>query len=383
VAPHAAAELSAAVVAATVEAAHEQVVLEERPVWAPEVAEAVPGVADGGGRQIMIKENHMRSNTFSFLPSLVAAQMFAFSCVFAALVHAKPQSSQTATAASQPVQTSFATPKLAAEALIQAAATYDVAALMGMLGPDGKDIVSSADAARDKSNAASFAAEAHEKTEVAADTKNPNRAVLSVGNEEWPLPIPIVKREGKWYFNTRAGLKEILYRRIGTNELDAITICRGFVEAQMDYAEQIHDDSGVNQYAQRIISTPGKQDGLAWKNPDGSWGGPVGEAVAKNLVEGDAAQGKPFHGYYFKVLKGQGPDAPLGKLDYMIEGAMIGGFALVAVPADYRVTGVKTFMVSYNGVVYQKDLGADSLNIVKAMELYNPDKTWHPTSDNW
>src|SRR6202044_1508976 len=124
--------------------------------------------------------------------------------------------------------------------------------------------------------------------------------------EEWPLPIPIVKKGGKWYFDTKAGLKEILYRRIGTNELNAITICRGYVEAQMDYAEQIHDDSGVNQYAQRIISTPGKQDGLAWKNADGSWGGPIGEAVAKAMVEGYGEKGKPFHGYYFKVLKGQG-----------------------------------------------------------------------------
>jgi hypothetical protein len=328
----------------------------------------------------MIKEKHMRSNTFSSSKSrfIVAVALL---CTLSTLAQAAQQS--TPTAASQPMQTSFATPKQAAEALIQAAATYDVPSLMGMLGPDGKDIVSSADAARDKSNAASFAAEAHEKTEVVVDSKNPNHAILSVGNEEWPLPIPIVKKQGKWYFNTKAGLKEILYRRIGTNELDAITICRGYVEAQKDYAEQIHDDSGVNQYAQRIISTPGMQDGLAWKNPDGSWGGPVGEAIAKSLVEGDAAQGKPFRGYYFKVLKGQGPDAPLGKLDYMIEGAMIGGFALVAVPADYRVTGVKTFMVSYDGVVYQKDLGPDSLEIVKAMELYNPDKEWHPTSDNW
>ena len=333
----------------------------------------------------MTKEKHMKSNMFNFLPSrsLVTVQVVALSCALTVFVNAGSQSGQTAAAASQPVQTSFATPKQAAEALIQAAATYDVPALMGMLGSDGKNIVSSADAARDKNNAASFAAEANEKTEVTTDPKNPNRAILSVGNEEWPLPIPIVKREGRWYFNTRAGLKEILYRRIGTNELDAITICRGYVEAQKDYAEQIHDDSGVNQYAQRIISTPGKQDGLAWKNPDGSWGGPVGEAVAKNLVEGDAAQGKPFHGYYFKVLKGQGPDARLGKLDYMIEGAMIGGFALVAVPADYRVTGVKTFMVDYDGVVYQKDLGPDSLKIVQNMELYNPDKTWRPTSDNW
>jgi Protein of unknown function (DUF2950) len=314
--------------------------------------------------------------------SLVGAQVLALFFALTALSHATAQSNGTA-AVAETVQTSFATPKLAAEALIQAAANYDVPALMGMLGPAGKDIVSSADAVRDKNNAASFAAEAHEKTEVVVDSKNPHRAVLSVGNEGWPLPIPIVKKEGKWYFNTKAGLKEILYRRIGTNELDAITICRGYVEAQEDYAEQIHDNSGVNQYAQRIISTPGKQDGLVWQNPDGSWGGPIGEAIAKDLVEGDAGKGKPFHGYYFKVLKGQGPDAPLGKLNYMIEGAMIGGFALVAAPADYRVTGVKTFMVSYNGVVYENDLGPDSLSIVKDMELYNPDKTWHPTSDNW
>ncbi len=378
----AAAELLAAGVEATVEAMREPAVHEDHPAWAPAAAGVV---ADGGGKQVMIKENHMSSNTFNFLPSrsLVAAQVVALSCALTVLGHAAPQSSQTAAAASQPAQMSFATPKQAAEALIQAAADYNVPALMGMFGPDGKDIVSTADAVRDKNNAASFAAEAHEKTDVVVDPKNPNRAILSVGNEEWPLPIPIVKKEGKWYFNTKAGLKEILYRRIGTNELDAITICRGFVEAQKDYAEQIHDDSGVNQYAQRIISTPGKQDGLAWQNPDGSWGGPVGEAAAKALVEGYGEKGKPFHGYYFKVLKGQGPDAPLGKLDYMIEGAMIGGFALVAVPAEYRVTGVKTFMVDYDGVVYQKDLGPDSISIVKNMELYNPDKTWRPTSDNW
>jgi hypothetical protein len=163
--------------------------------------------------------------------------------------------------------------------------------------------------------------------------------------------------------------------------LNAITICRGFVEAQDDYALEIHDDPGVNQYAQRIISTPGKHDGLAWKNPDGSWGGPVGEAVAQALEEGYVDKAKPFHGYYFKVLKGQGPAARLGQLDYVVEGAMIGGFALVAVPAQYRVTGLMTFMVAYDGAVYQKDLGPDSLNIVKNVERYNPDKTWHRTND--
>jgi hypothetical protein len=340
---------------------------------------------DGGGEQAVIKEKHMRSNTFGSIASrsFVATQVVVVLCALTTLASAAPQSNQTPATISQPVQTSFATPKEAADALIQATANYDVPALMKLLGPDGEDIVSSADEVRDKNNAASFAAEAHEKTEVAIDSKNPSRAILSVGNEEWPLPIPIVKKGGKWYFDTKTGLKEILYRRIGTNELDAITICRGFVEAQKDYAEQIHDNSGVNQYAQRIISTPGTQDGLAWQNPDGSWGGPIGEAAAKALVEGYGEKGKPFHGYYFKVLKGQGPNAPLGQLDYMIEGAMIGGFALVAVPAEYRVTGVKTFLVDYDGVVYQKDLGPDSLTIVKNMELYNPDKTWQATDAEW
>ncbi|MGA7414724.1 MAG: DUF2950 family protein, partial [Bryobacteraceae bacterium] len=152
---------------------------------------------------------------------------------------------------------------------------------------------------------------------------------------------------------------------------------------QMEYASQIHDNSGVNQYAQKFISTPGKQDGLAWQNPDGTWAGPIGETVAKALEEGYGDKAKPFHGYYFKVLKGQGPNAPLGQLDYVIEGTMIGGFAMVAVPAEYRVTGVNTFMVSYDGVVYQKDLGPNSLEIVKNMDRYNPDKTWRITDDNW
>jgi hypothetical protein len=277
---------------------------------------------------------------------------------------------------------SFATPQLAAEALLKAAADYDVPALMNILGPDGRDLVSSADAVHDKNTAAEAAAKAREKHAVVIDPKNSKRATLSIGEEDWPLPIPIVEKRGKWYFDTKAGREETLFRRIGENELDAIRICRGFVEAQKDYAQEIHDNSGVNQYAQKIISTPGKQDGLAWRNPDGSWGGPIGERVANAIEEGYVDKSKPFHGYYFKVLKGQGPDAFLGKLDYVIEGAMIGGFALVAVPADYRVTGVKTFMVSYDGVVYQKDLGPDSLNIVRSMDLYNPDKTWFVTDDD-
>jgi hypothetical protein len=280
-------------------------------------------------------------------------------------------------------QLSFATPKEAADALVKAASDFDVPALKQILGPDGESLVSTADAVRDKGYAADFAARARVKLEAKVDPKNPNRAELFIGEDDWPAPLPLVKKAGKWQFDTKAGAREVLYRRIGANELDAITICRGFVDAQLEYAAKIHDNSGINQYAQKIVSTPGTQDGLSWKNPDGTWGGPIGENVAAALAEGYADKKQPFHGYYFKVLKGQGPDARLGTLDYVVGGAMIGGFALVAVPAEYRVTGVNTFIVSYDGVVYQKDLGTDSLNIVKNMDRYNPDKTWHRTDDSW
>jgi hypothetical protein len=267
--------------------------------------------------------------------------------------------------------------------LVQAAASFDVPALKAILGPKSEDIVSSEDSVRDKNNAAEFAAMARQKSEIAVDRNNPRRAVLSVGKDDWPLPIPIVKKGESWSFDTAAGREEVLLRRIGTNELDAIQICRGFVEAQQEYSLAKHDGAEVNQFAQRIISTPGKRDGLAWRNPDGSWGGPVGENVAKAIEQGYSNRGQPYHGYYFKVLKGQGPDTPLGKMDFVVEGAMIGGFALAAAPANYRVTGVKTFIVSYEGIVYQKDMGPDTLNVFKGMELYNPDKTWHRTDDNW
>lgn len=278
-----------------------------------------------------------------------------------------------------PNQKTFATPQLAAEALIDAAGKYDVTTLLQILGPDAKDIVASADPVRDKHAAEDFAARARERNSI---TVNKNQATLVVGNNDWPMPIPIVLRGGKWFFDTKTGQKQILLRRIGENELDAIQICRGFVEAQKEYASTVHDDSGIHQYAQKVISTPGKQDGLFWTNPDGSAAGPISKPIALALQEGYSTdQPTPYHGYVFKVLKGQGPAAPLGKLDFLVKGAMIGGFAMVATPAQYRVTGVKTFIVSHDGVVYQKDLGPDSLNIAKAMELYNPDKTWKVTND--
>ena len=296
---------------------------------------------------------------------------------------AAPQGDQKAPSSAS-AQKGFATPEEAAKALIQAAGTFDVAALKEILGPDGEDLVNSEDPVQDKNNAMAFAARAQEKNAVALDPAHKNRAILSTGNEEWPLPVPIVRKSGKWYFDSKAGRNEVLHRRIGANELDAIQVCRGFVEAQHEYASKPRDDSGIHQYAQRLISTPGKQDGLSWKNPDGTPGGPVSERVARAIEEGySLAPGSAYHGYYFHLLKGQGPAAPLGELDYVIKGMMIGGFALIAAPAEYRVTGVKTFIVSHDGIVYEKDLGPDTLNIAKKIDSYNPDKTWRRTDDEW
>jgi hypothetical protein len=306
----------------------------------------------------------------------------AISCLLGLALQAAPAKPDAA-AASQPKQKEFDTPKQAADALVQVAANSDVAAAKEILGPDGEDLISSEDPVMDKNRAQEFAAKAKEKSAIEIDKKDPNRAILVVGNDDFPLPIPIVKRKGKWSFDTKVGRVEILNRRVGANELNTIEICRGFVEAQHEYAQEKHDDSKVNQYAQHVLSTPGKHDGLSWQNPDGTWGGPVGEEVAKALAEGyKAERGVPYHGYYFKVLKGQGPAAPMGQMDFVVEGAMIGGFALAAAPAEYRVTGVMTFLVGPDGVVYQKDLGPDTLKIFQSMDRYNPDKTWKVTEDD-
>src|SRR6266550_156546 len=320
----------------------------------------------------------MTSSKISLIASAIA-----ISCLLGLALHAAPPAKPEAAAASQPKQQEFDSAKQAADALIQVAANSDLVAAKEILGPDGEDLISSEDPVMDKNRALAFAAKAKEKNSVEIDKKDPNRAILLVGNDDFPLPIPIVKHKGKWLFDTKVGREEILNRRVGENELNAIEICRGFVEAQHEYAQEKHDDSKVNQYAQRILSTPGKHDGLAWKNADGTWEGPVGEEVAKALEEGyKAERGTPYHGYYFKVLKGQGPAAPMREMDFMVGGAMIGGFALAAAPAEYRVTGVQTFIVGPDGVVYEKNLGPDTLKTFQSMDKYNPDKTWKVTEDD-
>jgi len=327
----------------------------------------------------MIEADDMISKTYSLSTRIVLAALVVLSVALLSDGQTSPKQTNATG-----VQKSFANPDEATQALVQAASDYDVSALLQIFGPEGEDFIASADPVRDKSNIAAFAEEARRKTSVVIEPKNSSRAMIVVGDNEWPFPVPLVKKKGTWRFDSAAGKQEILFRRIGANELDAIQVCHGFVEAQREYALEIHDDSGINQYAQKIISSPGKHDGLYWVNADGSHGGPISQPVARAIDEGYSTDKRSaYHGYYFKVLKGQGPAARMGRLDYVIEGVMIGGFALIAAPAEYGVTGIKTFIVSNDGIVYQKDLGPDSLEIAKKIELYNPDKSWQRTDDQW
>jgi Protein of unknown function (DUF2950) len=294
------------------------------------------------------------------------------------LIAAQRSAANTASATLPVTAKTFDTPQQAADALVDAAAKFDVQMLEEIFGPDGDDIVLSGEYPQDRQRAFDFAAEAREKKSVSLDPKKGNRAFLLVGNEDWPFPVPMAKAGDKWYFDAKAGRQELLHRRIGSNELDAIDVCHGYVEAQHEYALERREGYDVNQYAQRIISTPGKQDGLAWQSADGSWGGPIGEKIARAIEQGYSGNAEPYHGYFFKILKGQGPAAPLGEMDYVVKGVMIGGFALVAAPAEYGETGVKTFVVSQDGVVYEKDFGPATLGEFIKMERFNPDKSWNP-----
>jgi hypothetical protein len=305
------------------------------------------------------------------------AGTLAFLSVPAHLTAQQP-AAKTAPASAAVGAKTFDTPQQAADALVAAAEQFDELALNEILGPNGEDIVFSGEYPQDRKRAADFAAEAREKKSVSVDSKKENRAFLLVGDEDWPFPVPIVKLGAKWAFDAKAGRQELLYRRIGSNELDAIDICRGYVEAQHEYALQKREGYDANQYAQRIVSTPGKQDGLGWQNTDGSWAGPIGEKIARAIEQGYSGGAEPYHGYFFKILKGQGPAAPLGQMDFVVKGIMIGGFALVAAPAEYGVTGVKTFIVSHDGVVYERDLGPASLDAFIKMERFNPDDSWKP-----
>jgi hypothetical protein len=337
------------------------------------VAVAVAVVAAAGGSEIMKRSKTMKAQSLhSHISTIVlAATVISISLVAIAITPITRAQNSTAKGKT------FATAEEAADALIDAAEKFDQAALTEILGPDSYDIVHTGEPAHDREVAQEFATKARAKKTIKVQKNNPRRAILEIGDEDWPFAVPIVKVGSTWSFDTAAGRQELLFRRIGGNELDAIEICHRYVEAQHEYA-LMKRTGGVNQYAQRIISTPGKQDGLAWKNEDGTWGGPIGEKVAAAIERGYSSRTEPFHGYFFRVLKGQGPAAPLGQLDFVVKDVMIGGFALIAFPAQYRLTGVKTFMVSHDGVVYEKDLGPKTSELAPAIDRFNPDKSWTP-----
>jgi hypothetical protein len=269
-------------------------------------------------------------------------------------------------------QQTFQTPDEAAIALASAVKSGAKQDILKVLGVDGEDIVDSGDDVADADARHQFTSSYDAQHAIKVEGK---RATLFIGDDDFSFPIPLIHTKTGWEFDTAEGRKEILYRRIGRNELDTIQTCLAFVDAQDEYSEKDHGD-GVGAYAQRIVSSPGKQDGLYWKSDSND--SPLGALAAEATAEGYKAgrEPQPYHGYYYRVLTGQGQNAPGGALSYVIKGKMIGGFALVAWPAEYGNSGVMTFMVSHAGVVYQKDLGEDSETIAKRMMWFDPDHSW-------
>ncbi len=284
-------------------------------------------------------------------------------------------------AAGAGAQQLFQTPDAAVSALAAAAASGDVRAIMRVLGPEGAEIASSGDPVADGATRKRFAEAYEAKHQVVLD--GDNKATLVVGQQDWPFPIPLVLKNEAWRFDTTAGREEILFRRIGRNELSAIQTCLAYVDAQQEYAEKDRSGTGM-AYAQRIVSRPGKKDGLYWPPQAGEDESPVGEFIARAAAEGyRAGQGpNPFHGYYYKILTRQGPKAPGGAMDYIVRGNMIGGFALVAYPAEYENSGVMTFLVNQDGIVFEKDLGRNTARTAAGMTAFNPDSTWRKVANN-
>ncbi len=276
------------------------------------------------------------------------------------------------TTASQ-AQESFSSPELAAAALADAVKSGSNRAVLKVLGSDADDIVASGDEVADAEVRQRFAAAYDARHSIKPEGNR--KATLIVGDDDFPFPIPLYNTKSGWEFDTKAGRQEILYRRIGRNELDAIQTCLAFVDAENEYAEKDRGQ-GVGVYAQRFVSSPGKKDGLFWRDDHDP--SPLGELAAKASSEGYKLEGKgaPYHGYYYRILTAQGPDAPGGALSYVATGKMIGGFALIAYPAEYGNSGVMTFMVNHAGIVYQKDLGRSTALEAKRITLFDPDRTW-------
>ena len=276
-------------------------------------------------------------------------------------------------------QETFASPDEAVKALVDALKAFDAKALSAIFGPGSKDVISSGDPIADKTANERFINLYAQKNKL--EEADANKLVLYVGNEEWPFAIPIVKKDGAWRFDTDEGREEIFSRRIGRNELSVIQICLAYVDAQREYALKDRDSDELLAYAQKFTSDSGKKDGLYWEEKKGDEQSPLGPLVAAAQEQGYTGKQSgdkpvPYHGYYYRILKAQGKNARGGSYDYVIKGKMIGGFALVAYPARYGSSGIMTFIVNHDGVVYQKDLGENSEKAALAMKLFNPDSTW-------
>jgi len=274
-------------------------------------------------------------------------------------------------------QTTFSTPEEAAQALYQAAKNNDERALLEIFGASGRQILYSGDEAEDAESRATFLqgyAEMHRLVQEPDGT-----VTLYIGDKNWPSPIPLVSQGHVWYFDTKAGKQEILFRRIGRNEISAIQICRELAAAEREFAQQ------HQEYAQKIFSDEGRHNGLYWQVAEGQPESPIGPLVAQAVTEGYAKNARgtevPYRGYFFHILTSQGEDAPGGAKSYIDGGRMTGGFAFVAYPAEYRSSGVKTFLVSTDGVVFEKDLGRNTEASARSMKQFNPDSTWRRTEE--
>ena len=276
-------------------------------------------------------------------------------------------------------QQTFSSPEEAVKALVAAVKADDAMALSAILGPGSEDVVSSGDPVADKVGYEQFINLYKQKNRL--EEEGTERVILSIGDEDWPFPIPIIKDAGAWRFATQEGREELLARRIGNNELSVIRVCLAFVDAQREYAFKDRNGDGFREYAQKFMSDTGKQDGLYWKTNEGEEQSPLGPLIAEAQEKGypvrpAGSEPIPYYGYYYRILKAQGKNAPGGAYDYVVEGKMIGGFALVAYPAQYGSSGVMTFIVNHLGVVYQKDLGMNTDETASAMTSFDPDGSW-------
>jgi hypothetical protein len=276
-------------------------------------------------------------------------------------------------------QKTFKSPEEAVKSLTDALRSNNTKELLVIFGTAGKEIISSGDKVADEKGIEGFIKDYEEMSRMEKETDK--KVILVVGNREWPFPIPIVKKGETWVFDTKAGKEELLNRRIGRNELNTIQTCLAIVDAQREYAMKDRDSGKLLEYAQKFWSTKGKKDGLYWEAKEGEEQSPLGALAARAVEEGYRGRKPgdnpvPYHGYFYRILKAQGKNAPGGAYDYVVRGKMIGGFALVAFPAEYGASGIMTFIVNHDGVVYQKDLGKETGKVSKAMTKFDPDKTW-------